>query len=125
MAKQEETSKSAKIRYRPIGLTSSILGGLLAGIIFKQVWRRATPGDQSDPPTALESEYDLKEILVAATIQGAIYSLVKKWLPLACAWAAAAPKRGNAWAATNHRWMVVHRDGALRLIEKDGASIAK
>jgi len=45
--------------------------------------------------------------------------------PLACAWAAAAPKRGNAWAATNHRWMVVHRDGALRLIEKDGASIAK
>ena len=62
MAKQEETSKSAKILYRPIGLTSSILGGLLAGIIFKQVWRRATPGDQSDPPTALESEYDLKEI---------------------------------------------------------------
>ena len=49
----------------------------------------------------------------------------EKWLPLACAWAAAAPKRGNAWAATNHRWMVVHRDGALRLIEKDGASIAK
>jgi hypothetical protein len=76
MAKQEETSKSAKVLYRPVGLTSSILGGLLAGIIFKQVWRRATPGDP-DPPTALESEYDLKEILIAATVQGAIYSLVK------------------------------------------------
>ena len=49
----------------------------------------------------------------------------EKWLPLACAWAAAAPKRGNAWAATDHRWMVVHRDGALRLIETDGASVAK
>ena len=35
MAQQEETSKSAKIRYRPIGLTSSILGGLGAGIAFK------------------------------------------------------------------------------------------
>ena len=70
MAKQEETSKSAKILYRPIGLTSSILGGLLAGIIFKQVWRRATPGDQSDPPTALESEYDLKEILIAVPSRG-------------------------------------------------------
>jgi len=35
MAKHEETSKSAKILYRPIGLTSSILGGLLAGIVFK------------------------------------------------------------------------------------------
>ena len=41
MAKQEETSKSAKIRYRPIGLTSSILGGLLAGIVFKCRHRRA------------------------------------------------------------------------------------
>jgi Protein of unknown function (DUF4235) len=77
MAQEEEASKSAKILYRPIGLTSSIVGGLLAGIIFKQVWRRVTPGDQSDPPQALESEYTLKEILIAATIQGAIYSLVK------------------------------------------------
>ena len=77
MAKQEETSKSARILYRPVGLTSSVVGGLLAGIVFKQVWRRASPGDRSDPPKALESEYDLKEILIAATVQGAIYSLVK------------------------------------------------
>ena len=77
MAKQEETSKSAKVLYRPVGLTSSVVGGLLAGIVFKQVWRRATPGIQSDPPKALESEYDLKEILIAATIQGAIFALVK------------------------------------------------
>jgi len=74
MAKQQETSKSARILYRPVGLTSSILGGLLAGIVFKQVWRRATRGDRSDPPQALESEYDLKEILIAATVQGAIFS---------------------------------------------------
>jgi hypothetical protein len=77
MAKQEDTSRSAKILYRPIGLTSSILGGLVAGIIFKRVWRRAAPGDQADPPKALESKYALKEILIAATIQGAIFSLVK------------------------------------------------
>ena len=36
-----------------------------------------TPGDRSDPHKALESEYDLKPILIAATIQKAIYSLVK------------------------------------------------
>ena len=34
-------------------------------------------GDRSDPPKALESEYDRKPILIAATIEEAIYSLVK------------------------------------------------
>jgi Protein of unknown function (DUF4235) len=70
-------SKSAKVLYRPIGLVSSIAGGLVAGVIFKQVWRRAAPGDRSDPPKALETEYPFKEILVAAAVQGLIYSVVK------------------------------------------------
>lgn len=77
MATEKTASKSAKILYRPIGLISSIFGGLLASVIFKQVWKRASPGDQSDPPKPLETEYPLKEILIAAVIQGAIYSLVK------------------------------------------------
>lgn len=72
-----KTTTSAKILYRPVGLVSSLLGGLLAGVIFKQVWRRAAPGDQSDPPGALQTEYPFKEILVAAAIQGAIFSVVK------------------------------------------------
>jgi hypothetical protein len=72
-----QSTKSAKILYRPVGLLSSLLGGLLAGVIFKQVWRRATPGQQSDPPGALETEYPFKEILLAAAIQGAIFSVVK------------------------------------------------
>lgn len=72
-----EPSTSAKILYRPVGLLSSVLGGLLAGVIFKQVWRRASPGDKSDPPTALETEYPLREILIAAAVQGAIFSVVK------------------------------------------------
>jgi hypothetical protein len=46
--------------YPLVGLTRSVVGGLLAGIVFKQDWRRASPGDRSDPPNALESEYDLK-----------------------------------------------------------------
>lgn len=77
MQKQQTTSTSAKILYRPVGLTGSILGGMLAGTIFKQVWKRAAPGDHSDPPKPLETEYPLKQILIAAVIQGAIYSLVK------------------------------------------------
>jgi hypothetical protein len=70
-------STSAKILYRPVGLLSSVIGGLIAGIIFKQVWQRAAPGDKPDPPKALETEYPFKEILLAAAIQGAIFSAVK------------------------------------------------
>jgi hypothetical protein len=71
------SSTSAKILYRPVGLVSSVLGGLIAGIIFKQVWRRAAPGNKPDPPKALETEYPFKEILLAAAIRGAIFSVVK------------------------------------------------
>lgn len=77
MATEQHTSKSAKVLYRPIGLAGSIAGGLIASVIFKQVWKRVSPGDQSDPPKALATEYPLKEILLAAVVQGAIYSLVK------------------------------------------------
>src|SRR5258708_31370873 len=70
----KQPSTSAKILYRPVGLVSSVIGGLLAGGIFKQVWRRAAPGEKSDPPKPLETEYPYNEIILAAAIQGAISS---------------------------------------------------
>lgn len=77
MAKQQQASTSAKILYRPVGLVSSIMGGLVAGALFKQVWKRVGPGENDSAPTALESEYPFKEILIASVIQGAIYAGVK------------------------------------------------
>jgi len=77
MTMEKKSASSAKMMYRPVGLASSMLGGIIASQIFKQVWKRATPGNQPDPPGPLETEYPLKEILVAAAIQGAIYSVVK------------------------------------------------
>src|ERR1700760_662063 len=73
----EQPSTAAKILYRPVGLVSSVVGGLVAGLIFKQVWRRAAPGDKPDPPRPLATDYAFREILLAAAIQGAIYSVVK------------------------------------------------
>lgn len=46
-------------------------------MVFRFVWKKVAHGDRDDPPKALESEYALKEILVAAVIQGAIYAVVK------------------------------------------------
>lgn len=75
--REEPASTSAKILYRPVGLVSSMAAGLLASMIFKKVWARAAPGDHNDPPKPLESEYALKELLIAAAVQGAIYSVIK------------------------------------------------
>ena len=71
------TSKTAKILYRPIGIASSVLGGVLANLVFKKVWQQSAPGDHPDPPGALETGHALKEILLAAAVQGVIFSVVK------------------------------------------------
>lgn len=70
-------STSAKILYRPVGIVSSIVGGLAASLIFKQIWKRVSAGEGADPPGPLQSEYPFKEIVLAAVLQGAIYSVVK------------------------------------------------
>lgn len=70
-------STSAKILYQPFGLIASIVSGLIATAIFKQVWKRASPNSEGDPPTPTQSEFPFKEILLAAVIQGAIFSAVK------------------------------------------------
>lgn len=63
-------STSAKILYRPVGLTSSVVGGLVAAALLKQVRQRAAPGETPGPPTALQTSYPFKEILSAAAVQG-------------------------------------------------------
>ncbi len=78
-AKTKQPSTSAKVLYRPVGMVSSIAGGMIASLLFKQIWKRVSPsaGSGDDAPGPLESEYPFKEILLAAVIQGAIYAGVK------------------------------------------------
>jgi Protein of unknown function (DUF4235) len=73
---ESKTSTSAKVLYRPVGLVSSVIGGLLARVIFKQVWKQAAPGEKPDPPKALETDYPFKQIILAAALQGVIFSVV-------------------------------------------------
>ena len=65
----------AKAVYTPLGILFSVLGGLLAGAIFKQIWKLVA--GEEDAPGAKESEYGWKEILPAAAAQGATFGLVK------------------------------------------------
>ena len=67
--------KSASLAYRPVGLLASVAAGAVASAIFKQIWRRVA--DEDDAPDALQSEYSLPKILLAAAIEGAIFAAVK------------------------------------------------
>lgn len=64
-----------RIAYKPVGLVLGALAGLLAGTVFKQVWRRATGEDEAPSPT--DEDYGWGEVLAAAIIQGAIFAGVK------------------------------------------------
>lgn len=68
-------SKGAKLAYKPIGLVGGILAGVLSGVMFKQIWKRIA--DEEDAPGALQSEYPMKEVVLAAAIQGAIFAATK------------------------------------------------
>jgi hypothetical protein len=76
-AVEKKTSKSAKILYKPWGIVGSLLAAFAAQKIFQLVWVKAVPLDTDDPPKPLESEYDWKQIIIAAMIQGMIFTTVK------------------------------------------------
>ena len=67
--------KAATIAYKPIGMIFSILGGVLANIVFGQVWKRIS--DAPTPPNATDEDYTTREVLMAAVLQGALFGLVK------------------------------------------------
>ena len=52
-----------------------MLGGLLAGALFKQVWRAVAGED--DSPDAKDRDRGWAEIVGAAAIEGAVFGTVK------------------------------------------------
>ena len=68
-------SKKAAVAYRPIGLVGGLLAGLISGAVFKQIWKKVAGAD--DAPSALQSEYRMREVVMAAAIQGAIFAATK------------------------------------------------
>ncbi len=64
-----------KLLYRPFGLIVSVLGGLLAGMLFKRTWRAIAGED--DTPDATDRNRNWPEILAAAAIEGAVFGAIK------------------------------------------------
>lgn len=64
-----------KLLYKPVSMLVSVLGGVLAGAIFKRIWK--TAAGQDEAPKATDAGRGWLEVLLAAALQGAIFSLVK------------------------------------------------
>lgn len=80
--------KASKIAYKPLGIAMGAVSGVLAGAVFKQVWKHL--GHEEDAPDATDENRTWREVLSAAALQGAIFAGVK-----------AAVDRGGA-TATRH-----------------------
>lgn len=64
-----------KLAYKPVGLLLGAGAGMVAGLLFEQLWRGIS--GSSDTPTATDEARGWGEILLAAALQGAIFAVVK------------------------------------------------
>lgn len=64
-----------KVMYKPVGTIVGILGGVAASVLFGKVWEKVT-GDR-EVPDPTDSKQTWGAVLLAATVQGAIFGVVK------------------------------------------------
>jgi hypothetical protein len=65
----------ARLIYKPFGLVFGVLGGLVAGAIFKRIW--SAVGHEDEAPEATDEDKGWAEVVVAAAAQGAVFGGVK------------------------------------------------
>lgn len=71
----EDLPRVLRLAYKPVGIVSGLLGGLIAGQVFSLVWKKIS--HEPETPEPLSAEYSTREVLLAATLQGAIFGLIK------------------------------------------------
>ncbi|MFJ4966562.1 hypothetical protein EES43_11995 [Streptomyces sp. ADI96-02] len=67
--------KASKVAYRPVGMALGALSGVIAGAVFKQVWKKL--GHDDDAPYATDPDRGWREVLTASALQGAVFAGVK------------------------------------------------
>ena len=66
--------RKKKLLYRPVGIALGALSGAVASAAFKQGWKAISDEDAPDPGG---EDRKLSEILLAAALQGVIFSVVR------------------------------------------------
>jgi predicted metal-dependent enzyme (double-stranded beta helix superfamily) len=64
-----------KLMYRAASMLVGLVGGLLAGAIFKKAWQLAAGEDEA--PKATDASRNWPEILIASALQGVIFAVVR------------------------------------------------
>lgn len=64
-----------KVLYKPWGMLAGVVGGALAGSLFKRVWKLVS-GEEA-APTATDRGRGWIEVVLAAGLQGLVYGAVK------------------------------------------------
>jgi hypothetical protein len=72
-----------RLLYKFMTMVVSVLSGMLAGAIFKRVWKVAA--GEEEAPTATDVRHGWREVLTAAALQGAIFALVRATVDRAAA----------------------------------------
>jgi hypothetical protein len=63
------------VAYKPFGAITGMLAGVLAGIFFKRVWKLVA--HEQRPPKANDRSRGWTEVVLAATLEGAVFGAVK------------------------------------------------
>lgn len=77
-------SKVARSLYTPLSVATGVGGGLLAGALFGQIWKRIGDNDP-EPPDPKDLTQSAKMVFIAAAIQGLIIGVVRASLQRASA----------------------------------------
>ena len=64
-----------KLMYKPVGMIASVVGGMLASMVFARIWR-AVAG-KGDAPDATDKAKSWADILPAAALHGMVFAVVK------------------------------------------------
>jgi hypothetical protein len=69
--------------YQGLSIGVSVAGGLVAGALFSQIWKRI--GDDEEAPDPKDLSHSTREVLVAGALQGLIIGLVRSSMNRAAA----------------------------------------
>jgi hypothetical protein len=64
-----------KLLYKPFGLLVGVIGGIVAGRVFRRFW--GLLGRAGEAPTATDRDSRWREVIFAAAMKGAVFGVVK------------------------------------------------